>query len=336
MQTAKPALLVATALAAATLAPQDPGWELSTPRTVDGDVPVRAEGLDALDCARCHREVAEEWATTLHAFAWVDPFYREELEGRRRPQACHACHIPQPVHLTGLGEKPVPREDDLHLGVTCASCHLGPDGTMLGPRGTPTDAHPTAQAQSFVGAGANALCSTCHDTFVGPVIGLAQDFAASEQAAGGATCVGCHMAEVERRWANVPPDTDGEPAPLRKGRSHALQTPRDPSFLRRGLALSVRAEEGAAVLVVANAAGHRVPGLIGRVLELEVQLVDETGAEVFSEEVVIDSQTPLKPDEPWEIELSGTGAAVIVKGTHVDPRTLDEVPFLDERVEVAR
>ncbi len=325
-----PAALLALAAA------QDPGWDLETPHPVDGDVAVRVGDLSGLDCARCHREVAEEWATTTHGFAWIDPFYREELEDRRKPEDCHGCHIPQPVHLTGLAEKPVPREAARELGVACESCHRGPEGTILGPRGTPTEAHVSKRAETFVGAGTNELCAACHGTFVGPVIGLARDFATAEIALGGASCVGCHMAEVERRWANLPEGESGEEAPLRKGRSHALQTPRDPAFLRRALGFDVKVEGEVTVLSVESRAGHRVPGLIGRVLELEIELLGADGAQVATAKLSIDTDNPLKEGEARRVELAGRGAAVLVRGKHIDPRLLDPVPFLEQRLEVPR
>ena len=81
-------------------------------------------------------------------------------------------------------------------------------------------------------ARSSELCAVCHKTNIGPVVGIAKDYFASKQAERGRTCVGCHMAKVERAWA------DGEGVPVRVGRSHAIQTPRDPSFLRQAFALS--------------------------------------------------------------------------------------------------
>lgn len=322
-----PLVLLAGALASAR-ALEEP---LATPAPIDGDERVHVGALERLDCARCHAEVAEEWAATLHAFAWQDGFYQEELEGRRKPQSCWGCHVPEPVHVTGLDAKPVARDDARELGVTCVACHGGPDGVILGPRGTPTDAHASRRAETFVGAGTNALCASCHATFVGPVIGVSRDFADSARAAGGGSCVECHMAEVERSFASTPAADGGAPAaaPVRKGRSHALQTPRDPAFLRRAFGLSTAVEGGRALLRVENRSGHRVPGLIGRELTLTATLLDGAGRELASQVLEIDASVPLETDETRTLELGAAGARVRVRGSHVDPRLLEAVEFLD-------
>jgi hypothetical protein len=304
---------------------------LSTPQPIDGDERVHVGDLSGLDCARCHAEVAAEWAATLHAYAWQDEVYQEELGGRRKPQSCHGCHIPQPVHATGLAQKPVARDEDLHLGVTCAACHQGPEGEILGPRGTPTDAHVSRRAESFVGAGSNALCASCHATFVGPVLGVARDFAESARAAAGGSCVECHMAQVERSFALTPGTDGGEAvaAPVRVGRSHALQTPRDPTFLRRAFGLSAGREGELALLAVENRAGHRVPGLIGREIQFEVALLDAAGAVLRTRELRFDAEGPLAVDEVRRVELGAGGTGLRVRGRHVDPRLPEPVEFLD-------
>ena len=326
---AKSCAALATLVLAAAAQVGDP--PLATPRPIDGDERVHVGELSGLDCARCHAEVAGEWAATLHAYAWKDAVYQDELAGRRKPQSCHGCHIPQPVHATGLAQKPVARATDLHLGVTCAACHQGPEGEILGPRGTPTDAHVSRRAESFTGAGSNALCASCHGTFVGPVLGVARDFADSARAAAGGSCVECHMAEVERSFALTPGADGGEAvaAPARKGRSHALQTPRDPAFLRRALGLSARREGGLAVFELENLAGHRVPGLIGRELELEIALLDAAGAELARSDLRLDAEAPLSTDERRRVELAAGGARLRVRGRHVDPRLAQPVEFLD-------
>ena len=335
MRAALPIALALWLLAGFGLQELDPPLEV--PRPIDGDERVHVGDLQALDCARCHAEVAAEWADTLHAFAWNDSFYQEELEGRRKPQSCHGCHIPQPVHVTGLDSKPVPRDSDLHLGVSCEACHRGPEGEILGPRGTPTDAHPSRAAETFIGAGTDALCSSCHATFIGPVLGLARDFAGSAAAAAGASCVGCHMAPVERSFATTP-GSDGAPdqvAPLRRGRSHSLQTPRDPAFLARAFSLAAAREGQQTVLTLSNQAGHRVPGLIGRELTFEVTLLDAAGGELERQELVIDASAPLTSEAPLRVTFAQPGASVRIHALHSDPRLLHPVPFLERTLAVA-
>lgn len=304
-------------------------WDLEPPAPVETDAPVHVGDLEGLACASCHEAVANEWASSMHAFAWIDPIYQEALAGARRPESCTACHVPAPLHARGLDERPRARTEDLRFGVSCQACHLDAEGTVLGPRGAPNGAHPSKRAESFVGAGTNALCSACHATFVGPVLGVARDFEEAGLAAEGATCVGCHMAPLERSWGR---EQDGSEAPVRAGRSHALQTPRDPSFLRRAFGLTASERSGVTVLEVANRAGHRVPGLIGRSLHIEAVLLDAAGAELGRGELWVDSEDPLPVRGSLRIEIPGRGRTLRVRGRHVDPRLLEPVPFLDEEL----
>src|SRR5262245_61228360 len=60
--------------------------------------PAKLDGLEPLGCTKCHAEIVDEWAATAHAVAWVDEAYQEEIKGRKKPESCHGCHIPQPLH----------------------------------------------------------------------------------------------------------------------------------------------------------------------------------------------------------------------------------------------
>lgn len=318
--------------------------ELKTPRPAD----ERGAALDGwrerISCAQCHADVAEEWAGTLHGRAWVDEAYREELADVRRQESCHNCHIPEPLHLQAaadgaLPQKPKPRDAtardvpatdvDAHFGVSCETCHRGPDGTILGPWGAPTDAHASKKHASFLPESKSALCIACHATTVGPVIGIAKDFVDTDQAAKGKSCVGCHMAPVERPAAHE----DGRPALApRAGRSHALQTPRDPAFLARAFEITAARRDGKVVVRVANACGHRVPGRIGRAIALSAELLDAAGKSVAKGAISIETKKSLAADGAVEIELAGDGASVRVTGTHDAPALPETVSFLDARI----
>jgi len=321
---------------------QDPGreawkrWELKEPAPVaDGRV-AKLDRLDELTCTRCHAETVEEWAATAHGLSWVDPIYQEEVGDRRRPESCWGCHIPQALHVQGLGDRPEPRKEDRHFGVSCDSCHLGPTGEQLGPRGAPTSAHRSERSETMIGAGTNRLCISCHNVNVGPVIGIAKDFVAADLEAQGKSCVGCHMAPVERRWASEgapPPDgaSTGE-VPVRAGRSHALQTPRDPAFLRLAFEPSLSVEGSKTVVLIANRAGHRVPGLIGRSIEFKAELLDASGKTLRKAALTIDTRSYLPVEDRVRIEIEGAGAAVRLIGLHHDPRLKEPVQFMDELV----
>ena len=224
------------AVASTLVAWNDDAPLLRTPAPAVAISPARAPGLESYACLTCHAEVGEEWATSAHGLAWVDESFQKDMQTKKRPELCHGCHIPEPLLAGVPTAKPDTRAENLHLGIACESCHDDGTGTQLGPRGTATDAHPSKISSYMSTPGSNELCSSCHTTNIGPVIGIAKDFAAAKLAERGLSCVGCHMAPLERSWA-----TD---APARLGRSHALQTPRDPSFLRLAFALALETSSG--------------------------------------------------------------------------------------------
>lgn len=305
-----PAILLRTPL-------QDDPDPLPEPAPAVALRPPGLTGLEDFACTECHASIVDEWASTSHAIAWEDEVYQAALAERKNPRLCTSCHIPGPLLVTGEIERPRAREADLHHGVDCAACHLGPDDTWLGPHGAPTDAHATAASEHFTTPGSNALCARCHATNIGPVIGIAKDFEAAGLAERGLSCVGCHLAPLPRA---------SEDEPLR--RSHALQTPRDPAFLAR--AFHVR--RSAAGVVVENRAGHRVPGLIGREIRLRAQALDASGAVVAESERTLDARAHLVVDGSFELEVAG--GRIRVLGDHLDPREPDRwVRFLEEDLE---
>ena len=330
------AYLALSPLALLTL-PQD-GWELdlSTPAPVDADLSGPLEGFKQHACAECHATIAAEWAQTLHAQAWVDPRYKKGLKGKRRKKSCYGCHVPEPLHLAAeFGRKPAPRADEgsRHFGIDCKSCHLGPEETVLGPWGEETDAHASTKSEHFVGTGSNELCITCHRTNIGPVIGVARDFEEADLGARGMSCVGCHMAPVERPAAI---DSEGRPTRVRTGRSHLLQTPRDPEFLAQAFALEARDEAGTTVITIRNRAGHRLPGLMGRSICFHVPLLGGSERDFTMKELWIDDTAYLPVEGTVEMRIEGARDNVVIQGTHNGPHLDDPQVFLERELPVRR
>jgi nitrate/TMAO reductase-like tetraheme cytochrome c subunit len=314
--------------------PRDGLDGLKAPQPVADGRTARLAAVDELSCTPCHRAVADEWASSLHALAWVDELYQAELADTKKPEGCAGCHAPVPLDGTDPAQKPPPRDGARHLGVDCAACHLSQDRAILGPFGAATDAHRSLKDPRFGGERRDALCATCHRTNVGPVLGLAKDFELTEQAAKGRSCVGCHMAPIERAAANAPPGAEPREHALRAGRSHALQTPRDPSFLARAFELRARSINGRTEVELANVAGHRVPGLVGRRLTITATLLDAAGSPGASRTVEIDHRAFVPVDEALTIALDGAAASVRVTGLHHDPRLDRPVEFLSLDVPV--
>ncbi|MDP6538919.1 MAG: multiheme c-type cytochrome [Planctomycetota bacterium] len=299
-------------------------------QATDDGVPAVLEGWREHECAGCHEAISEEWAGSRHALAWVDPHFQEALQGLRRPKSCHGCHIPLPLHVGRMRQKPRPRATDLHHGVDCITCHAGPDETILGPWGEPTDAHPSVLNESFTPEGQSRVCIACHATNIGPVLGIAKDFVRTEQAAKGESCVGCHMEAVERPAA-VDPQT-GEASPTRPGRSHALKTPRDPVFLRSAFDLRLSPGDSGVILSIANRCGHRVPGLEGRTLTLTAEAFDGAGTPLERREITIDKEDHLGADESLDLVLPAATERVRIRGLHDAPGFAEPVEFVDEEL----
>lgn len=304
--------------------------------------PREIENPEAVSCNACHAQIVAEWKDTAHALAWVDEEYRDQLQDKKKPESCYGCHIPKPMMQAEISQKPPARENDRHLGISCESCHLGPDGVMLGPRGTPTGAHPTKKSDVFIAGGSNALCISCHKVNIGPVVGIAKDFEQARLGESGKSCVGCHSAIVEQAFANVPSAAqaggakDAEaPPPVRKGRSHALQTPRDPTFLARAFEASAREAGGKTVVSIKNMAGHRVPGLIGRKIEFKAEALDAQGKVLVQGTLELDAASYLGLGETSAITLGASAASVHLTGLERDPRAESPIAFLDLALPVA-
>jgi RNase P subunit RPR2 len=322
---------------ASTQSPREkaPHWDLARPAPAIALKPALLDKSEENKCAACHADVVREWASTAHAIAWVDEEYQVALKDKTRPETCYGCHRPKPLLQGDLAAKPTSRDEDPHSGVTCESCHLGAGGTMLGPRGTPTSAHPSQAADVFVKDQSNALCIACHRFTVGPVIGIAKDFVKAKMSARGRSCIGCHSQDVETRFANVASggsEVSRPDVPVRKGKSHAIQTPRDPSFLSRAFELSSSSSGSKTVVTIKNLTGHRVPGLIGRSIEFDAEALDAAGKVVGTGKLVLDASAYLPVDDVLELAIDAPAARVHVVGRHDDPRATAPVVFLDKRL----
>lgn len=316
------ALLLVCSLCSSSGGEDDARPLLAAPAPAVALRPARLAGLAGYGCAECHAEVTGEWAASAHGLAWVDEEYVASLADKKRPELCHGCHAPEPLLAGLLAGRPDARAERRELGVHCESCHQDSGGAMLGPRGTSVAAHASKASEHMRAPGSNELCSSCHATNIGPVLGIAKDFHAAGLAERGLSCVGCHMAPLERSWATG--------APARLGRSHALQTPRDPAFLRLAFARTLANADGKSVVTITNQAGHRVPGLVGRRLVFRAELLDAAGARLELRELEFDERAYLPVDGTRQIAFPRAGAAVRLLGLHHDPRAREPVTFLDE------
>ncbi len=277
---------------------------LSSPANQEASVPPPSR----LDCASCHSEIHAEWEGSLHGRAWKDPIYQAAVKKVTNPASCYPCHVPKPLHESGLGNLPAARETDRDSGIHCDACHLGADGAYHGPSGGKASAHGSVADPLFSDLlRTNALCVTCHSTRIGPVLPLGKDFEESGGTSKGRSCVGCHMEPVERAAATDP--GLAEPPPKRPGRSHALHSPRDGAFARKAFALEVLRSGKQVRVLLKNEAGHRVPGLTTREFRVRVSLLSSTGSELASREEGIDHRAFLRVDHDRGIALDAPAGA---------------------------
>jgi len=241
-------------------------------------IPAGLDSLRAESCGQCHREIYEEWKTSIHAQAYQDPFFQAYWNKDRNIWVCLNCHTPlenqQPTLIKeiprGRVEKAVqeanPHYDQEYQqeAVTCAACHVR-DGLILGPFDDSVAPHPTKFDPTFRTA---QVCYRCHNVVSGPAqfynVGPCGTYTEYEgryfMKEKGFICQSCHMPEVERPVAMG--------GPIRQGRRHLWRGGHDPEMIKRAVAVQVRADPPAPkpgdkvrfTLTLINAgAGHKIP-----------------------------------------------------------------------------
>ena len=260
-------------------------------------VPAGLDSLKAESCGTCHREIYEEWKSSIHARAYDDPFFQAYWKKDKHVWVCLNCHTPlenqQPTLIKeiprGRVERAVqevnPRFDPDYQkeAITCAACHVR-DGVIHGPYEDSAAPHPTKFDPSFRTA---QICYRCHNVVSGPAqfynVGPCGTYAEYEgkyfMQERGFICQSCHMPEVDR------PVADG--SPIRRGRRHLWRGGHDPDMIKRAVAVEVTAEpthpqpgDGVTfTLTLVNAgAGHKIPtGDPDRHFTVEFDVEDASG-----------------------------------------------------------
>ena len=234
--------------------------------------------LRAETCGGCHREIYEEWKTSIHAHAYQDPFFQAYWKKDGKVWVCLNCHAPlqnqQPTLITELPRGRVekatqvanPHYDPAYQqeGISCAGCHVR-DGVVLGPFDDSAAPHPTRFDPAFR---TTQVCYRCHNVVSGPFqfynVGPCGTYAEYEgryfMKERGLICQSCHMPEVERPVA--------ENGPIRLGRRHLWRGGHDPDMIKRAVAVDIKTHPAAprpgdtvtVTLTLINAgAGHKIP-----------------------------------------------------------------------------
>jgi hypothetical protein len=256
--------------------------------------PPGLDSLRASECGECHAEIYREWANSMHAKAWIDPYYQIDFVFDGSQQVCLNCHIPlqnqQEDLVVGFKDrqrfKPILIKNpdfDPELqqeGVTCAVCHVR-DNYIIGPYGDTRAPHPSRYDPVMTdGLG---VCEKCHvvsgerwDTFYrippcGTVTEIREGLPLEK-----INCPGCHMPEVVR------PLTEG--APVRTGRMHTWKGGHDQETVRQAVQVDLavtRIEDNrslARITLTNTGADHYLPtGTPDRHLSVEFRVQNEQG-----------------------------------------------------------
>lgn len=241
-------------------------------------IPAGLDSLKAESCGTCHREIYDEWKTSIHAKAFEDPFFQAYWKRDHNIWVCLNCHTPlenqQPTLITEIPrgrvekaiQEPNPHYDPAYQkeAITCAVCHVR-DGVIYGPFDDSAAPHPTKFDPSFRTA---QVCYRCHNVVSGPAqfynVGPCGTYAEYEgkyfMQERGFICQSCHMPDIERPVARG--------GPIRMGRRHLWRGGHDPEMIKQAVAVRVQAEPQApkpgdhvtftATLINAGA-GHKVP-----------------------------------------------------------------------------
>ncbi|MFQ5633052.1 MAG: multiheme c-type cytochrome, partial [bacterium] len=187
-------------------------------------------GLKAKDCGVCHLSIYNEWKASTHATALRDIQFQAELAKPDSPKwICLNCHIPmqnqreyivkhleerdifRPVKIENKKFDPEMQQES----ITCASCHVRPDGKnasiIIGPNGSTQSPHPVRQDRAFL----RDMCHRCHNPqgegltrnlicWFETTRELAEGQAAlKSESSNGSDCVDCHMPEEKRHLADT-------------------------------------------------------------------------------------------------------------------------------------
>jgi len=305
-------------------------------------IPAGTLSLKAQDCGICHSEIYQEWQTSLHSKAFIDPFFTAYLKKDKGDPTCSVCHTPlenqSPIilssesgHYDDLKTTPNPKFDpELQKeGVTCAACHVK-NGIIYGPyrKKDLNSPHPVAYDEKFL---KKSLCKQCHEVpskeFSLMSEGICSTGMESDTgmwAARGYICQDCHMPIVKR------PLMTGYPS--REGRKHTWPGAYSTHQLKKVFRFKAEQTDSNLLITITNAgAGHKVPtGDTDRFIILDFYWKDQKGKETlldsieFKRQVIwqpvmfVLSDNRLSPGESTQLTLEypGEKGSLHINGTY--------------------
>ena len=241
-------------------------------------------------------------SATAHAFAGVDPFPVHARDVEEEGRSCNVCHYPEAFAIPDINvpemTKPKARPKTQEQGgLTCASCHLTPEGKIRAAHDVKAP-HETVADPAIQTA---AMCAYCHS--MGKRIPGKQtqtflewrdDF--FKKGLGKQHCQDCHMPRTERKVA------ENSDAPARAVARHLWTGGRSLQRLQSALSLvAVQPEQGKSNIelhVINIGAGHSVPtGSNRRGIYLITDVTDKVGKTVATKEWLFAPWYGNRPDD---------------------------------------
>jgi hypothetical protein len=223
-------------------------------------------------------------------------------EAEAAGKSCNVCHFPEAFTLPDmrLSEifKPTPRgKGEESGGLTCASCHLTPEGQIRGPYNLRAPHATTADVKMKT----SLMCAYCHSLGTRMIGKQTQTFFEWRddfftRGLGSQNCQDCHMPRTVRKLAE---DTDN---PERVVARHLWTGGRSVQRLQNALSqVIVQPSKGSAMLefhVINIGAGHSVPtGSNRRAVFFLVDMSDGAGSIVASREWMFAPHYGNRPDD---------------------------------------
>jgi hypothetical protein len=273
----------------------------------------------AEDCGACHQAIYREFAygfgadlkfegiiyqslkerrqvppasvasgATAHAVSGVDPYPIHARDVEEEGRSCNVCHYPEPFAIPPIDNpgmaKPAPRPKVQEaVGLTCASCHLTPEGKIRGPYAVDAP-HSTVADTNIQNAGMCAYCHSMGKRVVGKqtqtFLEWREDF--HNPGLGRQQCQDCHMPRTLRKTA------EGFDVPERAVSRHLWTGGHSSQRLETALSLVLlqpeKAQSTLEFHLVNLGAGHSVPtGSNRRGLYLRIEAVNVKGTVVASQ-----------------------------------------------------
>jgi len=237
----------------------------------------------------------------------VDPFPLHAREAEAEGKSCNVCHFPEAFDLPDMEVselfKPLPRPKTEEAGgLTCASCHLTPDGKIRGPYNlrAPHDNYPDVRMKTSL------MCAYCHSLGVRVVGKQTQTFLEWRDdfwkpGLGSQNCQDCHMPRTLRSLA------EDYQVPERVAARHLWTGGRSLQRLQNALSqVIVQPDKGSAGFefhVINIGAGHSVPtGSNRRAVYLQVEAKDSRGKIVAKNQWLFAPWYGSRPDDRAYLE----------------------------------